>query len=134
MDKTNVKVEFTISGDYFDPDEVSRLLQIEPIELILRGSVGNDRKIPSKKTSWTISTKKEESYDVDEQTQKVLSSILNEKNELREIKTKWYVSFILEIIVEVEIGEKPALHYTKNTIKFLGEIGAETYIDLYNYS
>ena len=134
MDKTKVRAEFSICGDQFDLNEVTEKLGINPSETRVTGVIPEGKKRPSIETSWSISTDKEDSYDVDVQTKKVLLLITEKVEELCEIKEKMNVSFILSLIVEVENGEKPALHFTSDTISFLGKIGAETDIDLYIYS
>lgn len=134
MDKTKVRAEFSICGDQFDLDAITERLRIKPTETRVKGVIPEGRKRPSVETSWSLSTEKEDSYDVDEQTQKVLLLIKSKVEELCEIKEKMDVTFILGLIVEVENGEKPALHFSSDTIGFLGKIGAESYIDLYLYS
>jgi len=134
MDKTKVRAEFSICGDQFDLNKVTEKLGINPSETRVTGVIPEGKKRPSIETSWSISTDKEDSYDVDVQTKKVLLLITEKVEELCEIKEKMNVSFILSLIVEVENGEKPALHFTSDTISFLGKIGAETDIDLYIYS
>ncbi|WP_156664973.1 DUF4279 domain-containing protein [Morganella psychrotolerans] len=79
-------------------------------------------------------TRKEESYDVKEQTRKIIS-ILNDKVIiLNEIKKKYNISFMLSLLIEVENGEKPAIYWTPETNYFLGSIGAESSVDIYIYS
>ncbi|WP_455813226.1 DUF4279 domain-containing protein [Pseudomonas graminis] len=134
VDKTKVRAEFSICGDQFDLNEITERLGINPSEVRVKGVIPKGRKRPSVETSWSISTDKEDSYDVDVQTKKVLSLIKEKVGDLCEIKEKMDVSFILSLIVEVENGEKPALHFTSDTISFLGKIGAESDIDLYIYS
>ncbi|KZB74195.1 hypothetical protein AVJ24_19715 [Yersinia pestis] len=44
MNKTTVKAEFSICGDIFDPNEITTLLQIEPMEVHLKGVISGTRK------------------------------------------------------------------------------------------
>ncbi|MBK5073800.1 DUF4279 domain-containing protein [Budviciaceae bacterium CWB-B4] len=134
MDKTTVKAEFHICGDVFDPREITALLEIEPMEIHLKGVISGTRKRPSTETSWSICTEKEESYDVDEQTKKILFLLKNKVELLNKIKKEYGVKFFLSLLIEVENGEKPAIYWTPETNCFLGEIGAESSIDLYIYS
>ncbi|OWF75791.1 hypothetical protein B4903_18990 [Yersinia frederiksenii] len=134
MDKTTVKAEFFICGDIFDPNEITALLQIEPMEVHLKGIINGTRKRPSTETSWSICTEKEESYDVDEQTRKLLSLLKCKIDVLEEIKEKYDVTFIFSLLIEVENGEKPAMYWSAETNRFLGRVGGESSIDLYIYS
>ncbi len=134
MDKTTVKAEFSICGDIFDPHEITTLLQIEPTEVCLKGVISGTRKRPSTETSWSKCTEKEESYDVGEQTDKFLSLLKDKVSTLNKIKEKHNVSFIFSLLIEVENGEKPAIYWSIDTNRFLGENGAESSIDIYFYS
>lgn len=134
MGKTTVKAEFSICGDVFDPNEITTLLQIEPMEIHLKGIISGTRKRPSTETSWSISTAKEESFDVDEQTRKLLSLLKNKTETLEKIKEKYDVTFIFSLLIEIENGEKPSIYSSVETNQFLGSIGAESSIDLYIYS
>ncbi|MGM3223764.1 MULTISPECIES: DUF4279 domain-containing protein [Dickeya] len=134
MDKTTVKAEFSICGDVFEPNEITALLQIEPMEVHRKGIISGTRKRPSSENSWSICTEKEESYDVDEQTRKLLSLLKCKISSLQEIKERYDVAFIFSLLIEVENGEKPAIYWSAETNRFLGCIGAESSIDLYIYS
>ncbi|PXW48367.1 uncharacterized protein DUF4279 [Erwinia sp. AG740] len=134
MNKTTVKAEFSICGDVFDPHEITEILRIEPTEICLKGFTGGKRKRPTTETSWSKCTEKEESYDVGEQTEKLLSLLKDKVFILNEIKEKYNVIFIFSLLIEVENGEKPAIYWSVDTNRFLGEIGAESSIELYIYS
>ncbi|KFF63651.1 DUF4279 domain-containing protein [Pectobacterium brasiliense] len=134
MDKTKVKAEFSICGDVFDPGEITKLLGVEPAEVNIKGIISGTRKRPSVETSWSICTEKEESYDVNEQTKKLLFLLKDKTDVLDEIKERYDVTFILSLLVEIENGEKPAIYWTAETNRFLGKIGAESSVDLYIYS
>ncbi|MGI8488882.1 DUF4279 domain-containing protein [Pectobacterium sp. S5] len=134
MDKTKVKAEFSVCGDVFDPNEITKLLGMEPSEVNLKDIISGTRKRPNFETSWSICTEKEESYDVNEQTKKLLFLLKDKTDVLDEIKARYDVTFILSLLVEIENGEKPAIYWTAETNKFLGEIGAESSVDLYIYS
>ncbi|GKW05201.1 DUF4279 domain-containing protein [Pectobacterium carotovorum] len=134
MSKTKVKAEFSICGDVFDTNEITKLLGIEPAEIYLKGIISGTRKRPSTETSWSICTEKEESYDINEQTKKLLFLLIDKTDVLDRIKEKYDTTFILSLLVEIENGEKPAIYWTAETNQFLGRIGAESSVDLYIYS
>ncbi|MEL0577617.1 DUF4279 domain-containing protein [Pectobacterium punjabense] len=134
MDKTTVKAEFSICGDVFEPNEITALLQIEPMEVHRKGIISGTRKKPSTETSWSICTEKEASCDINEQTKKLLFLLIDKTDALDEIKGKYNTTFILSLLIEIENGEKPAIYWTAETNQFLGRIGAESSVDLYIYS
>lgn len=109
MNKTTVKAEFSICGDVFDPSEITKVLGIEPMEVNLKGSMCGTRKRPSTETCWSVFTEKEESYDVDEQTRKILFLLSNKVDALNDIKKKHNTTFILSLLIEIRGGERPAI-------------------------
>ncbi|MEM8184049.1 DUF4279 domain-containing protein [Morganella morganii subsp. sibonii] len=134
MNKTTVKAEFSIYGDNFDPNELTDLLGIQPMEVNLKGVITGTRKRPSTETSWSIYTKKEESYDVKEQIDKIVSILKDKIKLINGFKEKNEVSISLSLLIEVENDEKPAIYWTPETNDFLGKIGAESSIEIYMYS
>lgn len=134
MNKTTVKAEFSIYGDNFDPNELTDLLEIQPMEVNLKGVITGTRKRPSTETSWSIYTKKEESYDVKEQIDKIVSILKDKIKLINGFKEKNEVSISLSLLIEVENDEKPAIYWTPETNDFLGKIGAESSIEIYMYS
>lgn len=134
MDKTTVMAYFSIHGDTFNTDSVTQRLGMEPAEIKVKGCIPDGRKRPSIETSWKISTEEEESFDINEQLIKIID-LLNDKNEiLRDIKASMNVSFDFVLIVKIENGEKPAMHFNLDSLRLISYIGAEIDIDLYIYS
>ncbi|EBO9261363.1 hypothetical protein DRF02_24730 [Salmonella enterica subsp. salamae] len=136
IDKVNtlVRAEFFICGDVFDTNEVTRLIGVEPDEVNIKGTITGTSKRPSAETSWGIFTNKENSLDVNVQTEKLLKLLINKIDLLLMIKERYNVSFILSLVIEVSNRELPAIYWSPETNRFLGRIGAESSIDLYYYS
>lgn len=111
MNKTTVKAEFSIYGDNLDPNELTDLLGIQPMEINLKGVITGTRKRPSAETSWSIYTKKEESYDVKEQIDKIILILKDKTKIINEFKKKNTVSISLSLLIEVENDEKTAIYY-----------------------
>ncbi|MCF1267278.1 DUF4279 domain-containing protein [Morganella morganii] len=111
MNKTTVKAEFSIYGDNLDPNELTDLLGIQPMEINLKGVITGTRKRPSAETSWSIYTKKEVSYDVKEQIDKIILILKDKTKIINEFKKKNTVSISLSLLIEVENDEKPAIYY-----------------------
>ncbi|ENS3478392.1 DUF4279 domain-containing protein [Salmonella enterica] len=134
MSDTLVRAEFFICGDVFDTNEITRLMGIEPDEVNIKGAMTGTRKRPSNETAWGIFTNKEQSLDINVQTEKLLALLINKIDLLLSIKERYDVSFILSLVIEISNRESPAIYWTPETNRFLGRIGAESSIDLYYYS
>ncbi|ATM97344.1 Uncharacterised protein [Yersinia frederiksenii] len=134
MGKTTVLAYFSIYGDSFDVDDVTRKLCLQPNEVRIKGSIPDGRKRPSIETSWKLSTDDEVSHDINEQLDKIISLLDGKENELRYVKSKYNVNFIFSFVVKIENGEKPGMSFTTEKLAFISKIGAEIDIDLYIYS
>ncbi|NDJ59337.1 DUF4279 domain-containing protein [Enterobacteriaceae bacterium 4M9] len=134
MDKTTVMAYFSIYGDIFEPEDVTHRLGIVPTEVKVKGIVPDGKKRPSIETSWKISTKDEESMDLNTQLSRIVELLESKVDELCDIKLSLSVNFTFSFIVKIENGEKPAMNFPPEKLKFIGDIGAEIDIDLYIYS
>lgn len=133
MKKTNVMVEFIITGDELNPNMVTEKLEMIPHHFWVKGDAIPGKSITRKDSCWIISTGYEESYDINEQLEKVIKRISPKTRVLKEIKAKYNLDFLFAIIVNVENNEKPSMYFDSRFIEFANDIKSEFYIDLYIY-
>ncbi|MDA5494139.1 DUF4279 domain-containing protein [Yersinia intermedia] len=134
MDKTTVMAYFSIYGESFDIEDVTRKLCLQPDEVKIKGCIPDGRKRPSVETSWKLSTSDEESYDINVQLDKLITLLEGKESQLKDIKNIYDVSFIFVLVVKIENGEKPGMHFNIDKLDFMSKVGAEIDIDLYIYS
>ena len=134
MDKTSVKVEFTIIGDELIPKNATEKLKITPNQFWQEGEDIKGRQIKRKDTCWSINTGYEESNDINEQLFKIVGLLQDKKNILKELKSIHNLEYIFAIVVNIENNEKPEMYFNREFIKFANDIDAEFYIDMYIYS
>lgn len=134
MDKTNIMAYFCIFGDEFDIDTVTRLLNLEPDEIRIKGIIPAERKRPAIETRWKISTGYEESYDASIQLEKILTRLNGKQEQLKILKVDNHVEFLFQLVIGVENGEVPGMHFNAQQLAFISDIDAEIDIDLYVYS
>lgn len=134
MNKTNVKVEFNIVGDTFNPDIVTQRLEIVPTEVWIKGEQIKGKDLYRKHTLWSMSTEYEESLDINDQLKVVLSVLTPKTSDLVELRSTLGVEFRFCVVINIEDNEKPAMSLDTETIRFLNEISAEIEFDLYIYS
>jgi Domain of unknown function (DUF4279) len=136
LDKTQVKVYFTIYGDDFPIDYVTESLGIEPTnsynkgEIIVKSLKQNTPQF-RKETAWQLCTDYQESFDVKEQMNQILISLKNKAEVINQLKNKYKLKCDFSIVVIIENGETPGLHLDFELIEFANSIGAEFDIDLY---
>lgn len=131
MNNTNVKVEFRILGDDFEPDTITNKLVINPNEYWKIGDTIKNKNFKRKYSCWSISTGYEESLDINEQLKKILLKISDKKDVLKEIRELLTLEYRLDIIINIEGNEKPAIYLDSETIEFANDIKAEFDFDLY---
>ncbi|HHN8460649.1 TPA: DUF4279 domain-containing protein [Morganella morganii] len=134
MDKTTVRVYFSIYGDFFDVDDVTQRLCLQPSEVKIKGCIPDGKKRPNIETAWKLSTGDEVSHDINDQLDKVITLLDGKDNQLQSIKNQYNVRFIFSLIVKIENGEKPGMYFNTEKLDFISKIGAEIDIDLYIYS
>ena len=134
MDRTTVMAYFSIYGEKFDTEDVTIRLGISPTETKVKGIIPEGKKRPSIETSWKICTKEEVSLDLNDQLHHLIDLIGDKVKPLCDIKSSLGVNFVFSFIVKIENGEKPAIHFSSDSLNFISSIGAEIDIDLYIYS
>lgn len=134
MEKTTVSVSFSIYGDDFDLDDVIKQMNIEPTETRIKGIIPEDGKRESIETSWTVSTKEENSFDINEQLNQIIALLKPKKDVLLKIKDNFQVNFVFMILIKIENNEKPAIYFDTISLDFINGISAEIEVDYYIYS
>lgn len=80
---------------------------------------------------WVWATRKYKTYDVDKVLKKVLDHFGNRSDILRDIKKELDAGISLEIVVEMNKNQTPAMIIDEKTIEFVKEIGGYIDIDIY---
>lgn len=133
MDKSNVKVEFSIYGDKFDPNIITNIIQITPTRTWMKGETIREGLL-RKDTCWKLATEYEESLDISVQINKIRNLIQDKKDQIVVLKHTYNLECKFDVVVNIENNEKPAMYLDKETITFIYELEAEVDFDLYVYS
>ncbi len=131
--KTNIMVDFTIGGDVFDPDDISKTLQLEPSSVRIKGEKINEY-AKMKYSYWTISTDYEESLNASIQIEKIMKLIRNKVPELNYLKNKYKTEHGFVLVVNIEEGIGPTIILEKDFYDFLIDIDGFFTIDSYVFS
>lgn len=134
MDKTSVLVEFKIIGDEFEPEIITKVLQISPDKYWKKGEQIKNKNSIRNFSCWSIKTGYEESIDINNQLVKIINKIKDKKNELVELKNQNKFYYKIQVVIKIENNEKPAIYLNRDIIGFLNDIKAELDFDLYIYS
>jgi hypothetical protein len=133
LEKTNVMVEFIITGDELNPSVVTEKLKMNPNKCWVKGDDIQGKTFKKKDSCWIVSTGYVESLDINEQLSEIVGLINNKASVLKEIKATNNIDYLFAIVVNVENNEKPAMYFDSKFIEFANDIKSEFYIDLYIY-
>jgi hypothetical protein len=133
LEKTQVKVYFTIFGDDFPIDVFTQKLGISPTHSYTKGDRIPNRSplLKRKETAWDLGTEYEESFDVNEQLQRVICQLEGKESVILEMAGTYSLLCKFVIVIVINNGETPSLFFGKSVIRFAANIGAEFDIDLY---
>jgi hypothetical protein len=118
LKNTNVMICLSIFGDDFEPELVSKRLDITPTDFWYKGDISKKYGMIKRETVWELSTEYEESLDVNVQLDYILDMIEPKKELLVKIKQEFN-------------SETPGLYLDKKSIDLIHYIGAEIDMDLY---
>lgn len=124
---------FKIVGD-FNPEEVSILLKLSPEK---SRKIGDLRKngTPYDFALWEIGRCADYDTEVENQMRKTISVLQDKISILKQIKEKYNVSFVLEIVPTIYAGDiNPCIAPPLDVIDFCHETRTEIDIDLYVYN
>jgi len=125
------RAHFTLAGYHFNPDDITRLLGIEPTAVDASGVRGSlDKPVLS---SWELSTAKvTDNIDVYKLTDELIKKIEPKKEKILEICKSHNLSPRLGVVLVLSVDKNenaPDVGFGARTIRFLSEIGAFINID-----
>ena len=106
---TSVNVELVISGDEFQLDKVSKILKITPSLQWNKGEKVRNRPIIRKDTNWSIEIGDQESFNIEDQTFKLLELIGDKYDELNKIRVEFQVDLLILFTVHIRDNETPVI-------------------------
>lgn len=133
MTQSTVMAYFIIYCDTISPQEITQQLNIDPTEVCIKGEVSTNNTRPSRFTSWRISTEYEFSYDINDQLSKIISQLIDKKEQLKQISLQSEL-LCFEVVIRIENNEVPATYFAADTLKFMADIGSNIDIDQYVFS
>ncbi|MBT2640082.1 DUF4279 domain-containing protein [Bacillus sp. ISL-39] len=130
---------FSALGDEFPLEIITNTLGLEPTETYKKGDIiersRSSTKIRYRKeTDWTLSTGYQESYDINDQLNVILKSLIGKTDQLSFLKGEYDLDYLFMIVIQIENSEKPAMYLQKDIIEFASLIQAEIHFDLYIFS
>ncbi|MBJ6363972.1 DUF4279 domain-containing protein [Paenibacillus sp. GCM10012307] len=133
LENTTVAAKFSILGDEFPTHVITETLNLLPTNVYHKGELSKTNR-PRQETCWTLGTLYEESFDINNQLNSIISKIKPQTENLLQLKAMYSLSFSFMIVIQIENNDKPAIYLEVDTIHFASEIGASINFDYYIYS
>ncbi|MCX6147826.1 MAG: DUF4279 domain-containing protein [Candidatus Kapabacteria bacterium] len=136
---TNIKIEFTIFGDNFNPNELTTQIGILPTGTYLKdteiplyeGLIRKGQPKLYKESSWEYSTEYVENLFLDEIIDPIIDIFSKKINLIYNYIQKNDLTFKIFIVVEIINKKTPALGAHKKLIDFAHALDAEIEFDIY---
>ncbi len=127
------EVYFKLIGDDFDPDEITRLVGLQPTRTNRKG------KLRAKFDAWCYSSGKviDEVIDIYEMSSRLIEILEPKTSVILEAIERFRLSAELQIILWITMDDSkstPAIGFESETIAFLNSVGASIDIDTYRNS
>jgi Domain of unknown function (DUF4279) len=127
--KSEILVEFLLTGFEVDPEKITVAIGIEPTESWNVGDAIEKTKLKRKENGWALSSGLDKSSELEEHL-----DVLFEQ-----LQAKWAILTSLCSKYDAEISctvygyeaQGPAMHLDKKIVKFIAELNAEVDIDYY---
>ena len=134
MRKNEGRVYFSFDGINYDPNEITKILNIEPTQIRYKGELPSG-KLP-KRTSWVLSTSNivDEYIDIYQMATSITKTLEPKVNLINQIREQFNLTTRLEVVLWFSVDENsstPAIGFEVETIEFLGKVGALVDIDTY---
>lgn len=136
MELNKSYVYFSLTGDNFDPQEITKKLGIEPTDWWRKGEKGKYN--PKLEFScWKLSTAKgKENIEIDKLVNEIVEKLFDKIEIINEVKNQYQLDSTLEIILDIDINPEnstPSLGHELKTIEFLYKTKTTTDIDIYRF-
>jgi len=133
-----IKIKFSLIGDEFSKEYVSNRLGVISDRFKTKDdwpdAIKNAKDLPDHlkpRTVWGVDIKKESSYAVSDQFQKIIKIFNGKELMINKLCKELKLTAVFEIVIEMESGNRPEMVLTKEIIKFISLINAEIGFDLY---
>lgn len=137
MNNSHTYVYFAFKGQDFDPNDITKLLAIEPSSSRKRGDTWNNARVYQFSYRRLQINQEKEDYIIENSVDKIVSQLYHKIELINEIKIKFNAVTVLEIVLFVDTNpliSTPALGHTLRTVEFLYKTGTTTDVDIYTFS
>ncbi len=136
-----IQVYLSIYGDYFNPNELTNLLNIKPIKSYIKGEEiplnKNSKKLPGAKprkyieTVWSYGSGCIQDYDSEKACKLIEDKIKDKTPIINNFVKKYNLEVKLSVVPWFAKDHSPVISFSKSMIKMLAELSADIDLDVY---
>ncbi|MBN8587557.1 MAG: DUF4279 domain-containing protein [Rhodothermia bacterium] len=132
MKHTEIKLIFSVFGDFFDPHELTEYLQVKPSSIHTKGNPIHGRNnLFYQESAWDFTVLSRSSLDVESITEEFLSIFLPKMDKIAAYTQKNSLRSKIFLVIKIQEQQTPSIYLNTNFIKFLERIKAEVDCDLF---
>ncbi|MDO4907525.1 DUF4279 domain-containing protein [Neisseria sp.] len=129
-DKTQINIDFSIVGDFFETDLITEKLGVIPTEILKKGELLESRRLPNIETVWSYQTGIRDSFDLEEQFSIIFNLFESKKDVIKDLCKQYNLKVYLQCYISILNDETPIIHLDNRSLNFISEIGADIDIDI----
>lgn len=126
---SRVKIDFNITGNEMSHEDVTDLIGIKPTQTWKKGDTGKYKAL-LQYDLWCFTLGYEKTNDVNDLLERVFQTFDSKTEAIKKLSDECGYDVSIDIVIEMDKSNLPALYFSKKIIKFFNELGAEIDIDL----
>lgn len=127
-----ITVSLCVSGE-FDPDDLSRVLAINPTEVRRAGEDTPRKRAKARKTSWCVTNTRHGDDSIEDGVCAMLELIWMHRDDLAKFADTWPVSLVLAVSVSFR-QDRPEYSLSPSTLRRIADLGTTLVLDIYDLS
>ena len=128
---SEVHAAYTLTGMEFDPDVITRKLQIAPTKTWRLGDPIQETILRHKHDGWSISSDLSDTDDLEDHMRALLKLIYPRRKQLEQLRRQYKLEAEFACAIYTYDGSRPAIHFDSEIVRQVAELGAEIDIDLF---
>lgn len=130
-------VYFALKGDDFDPEIVTKRLDLTPSEIKRKGDRMGYSENKLNFSAWYLYAEQVDNLFVHKLVEEVVAKLFSKMDLINTLKAEFNLSSILEMVLYIDENEKvstPVISQDIKTIEFLYKTNTETDFDIYKFN
>ncbi len=130
---TECVARLTLTGDDFDPDDVTRLVGFEPSKTWRKGDQRGVSRLRYEHNGWSVHSPEVESLELQDQVRTLLGVLKQHWSKIASVREELGLDAEIACSIVIE-GTAPWIHFDREVLALFVEMGAEIDVDILAFS